>query len=498
MALSEQQLEVIKHPVKWFFSTEGESEGEVPRKELAGILFATLGQSSMFGMTSNWFFPFCTNVLKLDPVVAGMMSGSMTVFDTVCDPVSGVIIDSHRFKDGRKLVPWIRGFAPFAALLSLLLFVNFNLPGTALKVAYCVVIYLIWDVLYSFMNISLMGLTAAISPQSRQRGRAAQWMDIGVLIGSYFPELLLPMLGNKNALGASQQTIFLVFAAIMCIGGGLLFLSATSVKERIRVAGDSVKKNIFKTIGVLRHNRILLVLLAVELLRFCSPFVNELFVFQQLEYRVGGKTISATTLVAIFTVLAGLPGASTKFFATRLADKVGGMKNVIVIATITDILTRVSAWAVGIGSIPRLAIVYVIETISNIPWGVDGIAKKALLSDSVDYVEWKTGQRTEGMTMSARSLTAKVGIGLRRMIIGFCLRFLQYDAEKVELGIPQNEHYRKWVWPTFKLGIAGGALLSLIPLLLLRYPDSLRRQVETELAERRALAAAKEEIEAEE
>jgi hypothetical protein len=39
----------------------------------------------------------------------------------------------------------------------------------------------------------------------------------------------------------------------------------------------------------------------------------------------------------------------------------------------------------------------------------------------------------------------------------------------------------------YKLGIACGAALSLIPLLLIRYPDSLKAQVEADLAERRSL-----------
>jgi len=86
---------------------------------------------------------------------------------------------------------------------------------------------------------------------------------------------------------------------------------------------------------------------------------------------------------------------------------------------------------------------------------------------------------------------------VRRMVTGYCLRFTQYSAENVKLGLPQNDHFRRWAWPVYQLGPAIGAVMSLAPLLLLRYPDTLKNQVEADLARRRDLAeesqAAKEE-----
>ncbi|MCL2508838.1 MAG: MFS transporter [Oscillospiraceae bacterium] len=496
MALTEEQRDVLRHPIRWFSKAE---EDVIPRKELLGVLLATVGQSSMFGMAgANWFFHFCTNVLMLDPKIVGGMTGAMPVFDAVIDPVVGGVIDWHQFKDGRKLVPWIRNLAIPAAFMAFMLFVNWNISGTVYKVVYCVGIYLIWDTLYSFLNTSLLGLTAAISPHSKQRVRAVQWLDIGVLIGSFFPELLLPFLsgtGGNGSFGLNQQQIYLLFAAIMCGGGGLLFMTVTGTKERVTAMQGASRNPFVLIFNVLRHNHILLLFMVVDLVRAASPYVSEAYVYQQVTYNVGGKTIPASALMTIFMILAGLPGASLKLVAVKVIDRVGSMKRVLILAAITDVVTRVVACIIGISSIPRLVLVYVCETISNIPWGVYGIAQRAMISDSVDYVEWKTGQRTEGITMSARNLTGKLGAGLRRIVMGFCLDFIQYNPENVKLGIPQNAHCQKWAWPTYKLGTAFGALVSLIPLMMLNYPDSLKTQVESDLALRRAAAAQKVEME---
>ena len=90
--------------------------------------------------------------------------------------------------------------------------------------------------------------------------------------------------------------------------------------------------------------------------------------------------------------------------------------------------------------------------------------------------------------MSALNLTGKLCSGMRRLVMGYTLNWLGYKAENVDLGIPQSAHYNKYVWPVYKLGTACGALVSLIPIFLMKYPDTLRQQVESELAERRALA----------
>jgi len=490
MALSEQQKNAIRHPVRWLFDTEPAGEGELPRAELTRFALGTIGQGQMTSMAGGWFFHFCTNVLELDPVTVGKMTGATTILDALDDPVAGTIIDNHRFRDGRKLVPWIRLAAPFSAVLSFLLFVSWPLSGTAAKVVCYTAIYLLWDIFFSFQSTSLMGMTAAISPHSAQRARAVQWMEIGGLIGSLLPDLLLPTLSGNGVFGFTQKQIYFVFALVLCLGGGLLAMTSAGVTERVRaIDGGGAKPNVFQSLGVLRHNHILLLFLAADVLRCASPFLNEIFMFQQMTYRLGSKTIPAPVLVPVLSALAGLPGASMKFIATKIADRVGGMKRVLLIGCITDIVARVMKFAIGVTSIPRLVLVYVVEALSELPWSIYGIAQRALISDSVDYVEWKTGQRTEGITMAARGLTGKLAGGVRRMVTGYCLRFTQYSAERVKLGLPQNEHYRRWSWPVYQLGPALGAVMSLVPLLLLRYPDSLKNQVEAELAQRREKAS---------
>ena len=501
MALDAQQRQSVRHPFRWLFEKEAR-EGEIPRKELFSYTLGLAGQNMLCGMAGGqWFNHFCTNVLKINPITTGKMIGAVTLFDALNDPVAGALIDNHRFKDGRKLLPWIKYTSPFIAVLAFLLFFNWSLPGTGPKVLYCIMVYVTWDVLYSFQDASLWGMTAAIHPASGQRARATQWADIGVLLGGLLPNLLMPMLSGGGAFGLTQQQVYVLFAAVLCLGGGFGTMFSLGMDERVRSlpeenkedAGKSSAKgaSLFQSIGALRHNYILLLFLASELLKQCAPNVSEAYIYQQMAFHVGGREISASLLVIIFGALTGLPGAAMKFFATKIADRVGGMKRVLVIACLTSIATRLLRYAIGIKSLPMFALGYLAWSIEQLPNSISNIAMRAMISDSVEYVEWKTGQRTEGITMSVRNLMSKASWSIQRYIQGYCLKFLDFNADKVERNVPQSPHFQKWVWPVHILGPAVGLALQLIPLLLLKYPDSLKRQVESEMLIRRQEAGVK-------
>jgi Na+/melibiose symporter-like transporter len=91
---------------------------------------------------------------------------------------------------------------------------------------------------------------------------------------------------------------------------------------------------------------------------------------------------------------------------------------------------RVLGYFIGIQTLPRLILVYVLNNISYLPNSIYSIAQRSLISESVEYVEWKTGQRTEGITMSVRNLMSKLGVALTRFIQGQCLTFLQFDSDQ--------------------------------------------------------------------
>ena len=54
---------------------------------------------------------------------------------------------------------------------------------------------------------------------------------------------------------------------------------------------------------------------------------------------------------------------------------------------------------------------------------------------------------------------------------------LNYSAQDYDADLPLSPEIEKWVWPLFILGPIVGAVLNVISLLFIRYPNSLKEQV---------------------
>jgi len=493
MALSDSQKTALRNPFQWLFEptpkatsenlAQENPDGSIPRNELAGLMFGLLGQNQLYGMAGSRFFHFLTNVLHINTTNVGIMTGIITTYDACNDPIAGAIMDKNRFKNGQKLVPWIRYTSPLIAIFAFLMFVNWGYATEGQALVYSIIVYLLWDALYSFQDAGLWGLTAIISTRSEERARSVQWAEVGVTLGGLIPGLLGMFFSGSGLFGITQQNYYLVFAAILCLGGGFLSVAACRVNERVPSPPETI--SILKNIGQLKHNYILWLFILMDVLSNLSPRVEDVYLFQtHADYQLGSWVIPASVTVTILGAVTGIPSLVTKFVATKVIDRFGGNKKAMIVARLAGLVVRVIVYFIRIETLPRLILTRVVQMISSIPDSVNGVAMRTMIADSVDYVEWVTGRRTEGITMAMRNFQSKLCGAVGRLMQGLSLTFLQFNSRNVERNIPQNKHYQDWVWPVYQLGPGIGAILSLIPLLLLKMPDM--DKIAADLAERRA------------
>ena len=115
-----------------------------------------------------------------------------------------------------------------------------------------------------------------------------------------------------------------------------------------------------------------------------------------------------------YGILVSAFSAVSMFFAVKLADKLGGMKNMVVLAQVMNAAFRVVAFFIGFDTRPKMIAVIAIISISSIPTNMVGIAQRALLCDSIDYTEWKTGKRQEGLCYAGFGFFSKVAAALTK------------------------------------------------------------------------------------
>lgn len=184
--------------------------------------------------------------------------------------------------------------------------------------------------------------------------------------------------------------------------------------------------------------------------------------------------------------MTGLPGFIGMVFADKLKQKLGGYVNVLILIQVVNIIVRVIAYFVGFEG-KRLWVAMALIGLGSIPSGAASIAQTSIFCDSIDYMEWKTGKRTEGITFSMQTSFTKISSGITAGLATLALSILGYkaiDNAAVYVGT-QSAMFDKWIWPLVILTPAVASVLFIIPLLFINYTKEKRALVESDLMARR-------------
>lgn len=461
------------------------AQGRVSKKEAWQYSFGIFGQNLSCALMMNWFFVFCTDILYIEGAVIGFILGIARIWDSINDPILGTLIDHHRFKNGEKFRPFLR-FTPFlTGLIIILLFTDWGFQGSIPQAIYILVLYLIYDMIFTIQDVSMWSMTSVMTDYPPERDKISQYGRImaamGFLVVGLFPTVM-DILAKQ---GIHKKYSY--FGAAVLLGGGGMFLSILSAqaKERIQITAEHKTCSFRENLKMLFHNKIVMLVLLGNIFNGLSLTVPAAYFFQyKVSASLFGLEIGGLTMMTIFYGVSFLFSGISMFFVTKIATRIGGMKNVLIMANLVTVVMRVLVFFIGFEG-NRIWISVLVFGLGSFPGNMFGIARTALWGDSIDYMEWKTGKRAEAITFAAQTFCDKISTALNTVIAGFLLSWLAYDAKKIEAGAPLSDQFHTWIWPLFMLGPAIGAALYLIPLLFINYPKKLKEQVTAELKERR-------------
>ncbi|MBR2801636.1 MAG: MFS transporter [Erysipelotrichaceae bacterium] len=459
--------------------------GRVPRKEAFRYVMGIFGQNLSCALMMNWFFIFCTDVLYMEGKVIGTVLGIARIWDAVNDPLMGTLIDRHRFRNGEKFRPFLRMTPIAVGIIIVLLFTDWGFEGTLPQSIYVLILYLAYDMIFTIQDVSMWSMTSVMTDVPAERDRLSQVGRILAAIGFALVGIYPTILGSLTDAGISRKTVYFGAAVVLGLGGMLLSMLSASAKERIQVGEEAKTASFAENLKMLFGNKIVMLVLLGNILNGLSLTVPAAYFF---EHRVSaslfGMQFNGLTIMTIFYAVNYLFSGLGMLVTDRIAHKIGGMRNVLIMANVVTVISRILAFLVGFEG-NRIWIATLLFGIGSFPGQMFGIARTALWGDSIDYMEWKTGKRAEAITFAAQTFCDKISTALNTVIGGFLLSWLQYDAAAIEAGAQVSERFSTWIWPLFMLGPALGAALYIIPLLFIHYPNSLKEQVTAELHERR-------------
>ncbi|MCM3364078.1 MULTISPECIES: MFS transporter [Bacillaceae] len=383
--------------------------------ERIGYGSGDLASNFIWQAMSIFIVYYFTDVIGIAAGIIGSIMLFSRVFDGVTDVLMGYVIDKTKSKHG-KARPWLLWLAiPFAISAVLL----FTVPdvSTVWQVVYITITYNLVCLVYTGLNVPYGTLNSLITQDQYQRSVLNVFRMSLALIGSLIvSNLTLPL---ANAFGGGQFGWIITFLIFGTIGSSLFYFCFKSTTERVKPASKEQQQNPVKlkdSIRTLGKNKYWALV---------TIFIFMTYIFNALN---SGAVIYFAQYILDNTLLVGLVTTAYTVFI---------LLGMVIVAPITKRFGKRNAIIVGevITLIGYLIMLIDITNIALIVTGtiIRGIGKApingsmfAMLGDTIEYGEWKTGIRNEGMVYSGGSMGIKIGSGLGTAVIGWVLAFGGY------------------------------------------------------------------------
>ncbi len=399
----------------------------------------------------------------------------------VFDPLIGNLIDSKKGGKHGKLKPFIVISTIPLSILTVLIFCKVNLTGFALY-AYIFVTTTLWSVAMTLGDVPSQGMSAVITPNPTERNNLIGFSGTLKSIGQAAPYVVVPAVclcvpGGAGIEGTISTTEYLWCAIVISVLGSLMFLGIFFFnKERVPYEAERVSiKDMF---GIIKNNKYLLLVVASYFLGFA---------------RQGAMAIQAQTANAILggankIIILGVStavGTVISMAVTPILIKKFDEKKVFIAMSIYGGISSVLAYLVAVWTNFNLIALIATLFLMGLQFGAVNIMPMIMVADSVDYYEWKTGKRTEGVAYAVLSLCIKVTLALGAAV---CLAWVFADFTGYQANMTEfSDSVKKGVFFSYTVIPGITSALAAIPIFFYDLVGDKKKQISADLAARRGV-----------
>ena len=355
------------------------------------------------------------------------------IWDAINDPLIGSLIDSDKRQYKRnKFLSYI-----FAGSLGLLVagalcFIPIPNAPHIVKVIVFLAGYVIWDAFYTVANVPYGSLLSLISTDTKDRASLSAWRSIGSMIGNMIPMVILPFLIWKNRTDEAGNEVlddagevikdlqgYNVFWAALIMGvlGFIAFqfmIRTTKIRatEDVKINEGQVKFNVLKAFANFMKNR---------------PAVGATLAAMGMFIGMQGAATAVTVLFQTYFKNPEISGIVQMFsmipilcftpLARKAVEKYG-KKELCIVGSLCSVVAAVGLVVLPITPDNKGLVIYILcQLLYNLGLGIYSTVSWALMGDAIDYNEWKTGKREEGVVYSLHSFFRKLAQGAGPSIV---------------------------------------------------------------------------------
>lgn len=388
-------------------------------KDEWGYIFGDMAGSFVNLFVDGYFMVFCTYCLGIS---ATWMAGLFLVarlWDAINDPIIGSFPDRwHLGKSKDKFTPWIKLFMIPLALSGVLCFSKVPLEGTALH-AYVATVYVFFGMSYTGTSMPFGAMANAVTQDPIQRSKLSRARSVGGgLVGMFLA--VIPMLcydDNNNPIAGRFTIIAVIFGicSVICY-----LLLCTMTKERVREDAAKKEKFDYKNVlkAVLKNRPLIGVMVATigSMLTITGGSITYNYVFKEFYQNTDMITMSLAAAMPLMIVLFPMVPKMVKKF---------GKRNVILATSAFSFAICLVRMFFVIENAWVYTILNMLTMVGQVPFTM---LIWALVSDCLDYSEWKTGLRSDGSMYSLYTFSRKIGSTIASSGIAALIGMVGYVA----------------------------------------------------------------------
>jgi len=435
------------------------------KTELFNYSIGDLGINLNFQLIGFFLAYFYTDVFGISPAhVAGLFLAAR-IWDAVNDPIMGYIADHTRTRWGR-----FRPYVFFGAIpLNLILLACFFVPdiSPSMKVVYAYVTYILHGMVFTAVGLPYSSISAVMTQDQQERAWISTLrMFFAVIIAMSFVSIgTRPFLKNFE----TEAEGFFALAVCYAIASSALLIYA-GLKSKERLAPPTEKYYLKDIIPIILKNESLLILSLAMFLNTCIWVIANSVSLYYFKYILGNADLQSVFFQWM------LPANVLGVVLTPLLTGKYGKRNIFIFGSGVVVIANLTRHFVAGDSFMLFT---GISMVASTTMMFCSICQWGMVPDTVEYGQWKSGIRSEGIPFAFFSFTFKAGMALGGSFAAIVLSFSGYVANTELTESAQTAI----VW-LFNIVPAGFSLACMVALLFYRLDGEKFSQVLADLEAR--------------
>lgn len=371
------------------------------------------GNNLTYGLMTLYLMVFYTDYLGLSPASVGTLFLVARIWDAVNDPVMGHLVDNTKSRWG-QFRPYLL-FVPFiVAITTTLCFASPDV-GMAGKLIFAYVTYILWGMSFTALDIPYWSMSATLTEDPKERNSVV--MIPRTLAVAGFNVVAIIALPLVHFFGRGNDRIGFFYTAMAFSIAVIFFTLITFFVCRENVHVEKKKHQSFKdAFHMFRLNRPLQLVIGGQLLIDIIYAIKGMLPIYYLKY-----VLDAENLVPWFMGMSMVFMVGGCVLAPWFCSKLG-KKWTTVGGNLTAAIAGVAFYFTGYGMVSM----FVFSAIIIFGTSMANISLMSMLIDTVEYGEWKTGQRSEGIIFAANTFRAKLSGAIGGAIGAYGLAAINY------------------------------------------------------------------------